>query len=150
MNNFRTRPKGNYMQEVNWKDLYLLSENWKTNLEFNFVEIKFLEFLIENHFSELLLCQNLDELRELQIEVFELKNQCEYILQRIQNNLESIIAIINSTYTHNISEFRTENEQLENDILDFINNEKEIKTVIFSMIKDVLEDKKPKQVWMFN
>ena len=150
MINYRIRPKGNYIKEANWEALYLLTENWKKDLEFYLFDIKFLEHLIENHFTKLLIHENLDELRELQIEVFELKNQCEYLLQCIQTNLESISKIINETYSHNTSDFRIENEQLEDDIQEFINNQREIRRVAFSMIRDVLESKNTKHVWMFN
>ncbi len=150
MLNFRKRPKENYIQETNWEALNFSIEDRKTDLEFYLFEMKFLETLMENHFSELLLCENLDELRELQIEVFELKNQCEYLLQCTQTNLESIVAIINKNYIHSTSEFGIENEQLEDDIQKFINNEREIKRIVFSVIKDVIEDEKLKRVWMFN
>lgn len=150
MDDFRNRPKENFIQEANWNELYLLTESWKNDLDFYLFEIKFMESLIENRFSELLLFENLDELRELQIDVYELKNQCEHLLNNSKNNLESIVDIINDTYILNTSRFRSENEQLEENIIRFINKEREIKRCIFSMIKNILEKKKEKNSWMFN
>ncbi|WP_396602027.1 hypothetical protein [Algibacter sp. R77976] len=150
MDDFRNRPKENFIQEANWNELYLLTESWKNDLDFYLFEIKFMESLIENRFSELLLFENLDELRELQIDVYELKNQCEHLLNNSKNNLESIVDIINDTYILNTSRFRSENEQLEENIIHFINKEREIKRCIFSMIKNILEKKKEKNSWMFN
>ncbi|WP_142785907.1 hypothetical protein [Changchengzhania lutea] len=150
MYNIRNRPKGKYIKQASWNDLFILTEHWKNDLDFYLFEMKFLESLIEKHFSKLLLCENLDELRELQRDTFDLRNQCEYIQRCIKTNLESIVDIINNTYIYNTEEFRIENEQLEDDILEFINNEREMKRVIYSMIKDILENEKPKQVWMFN
>ncbi|TGV04347.1 hypothetical protein [Flavivirga rizhaonensis] len=150
MNNLKNRPKGNYIQEASWEALYLLIENWKKDLEFYFFDIKFLENLIESHFSELLVCQNLDELRELKIEVFELQNQCEYILKCVQNNLDSIVDIVNNKFIHDTAQFRIESKHLEDNIQVFITNERELRRTIFSMIKDVFEGKKSKNVWMFN
>lgn len=150
MNNLRNRPKENYIQEANWDGLYLLIENWKKDLEFYLIDVKFLENLVKNHFSELLVSQNLDELRELQIEVYELQNQCEYILECIQHNLDSIVDIINDNFIHDTSEFRIENKHLEDNVQVFITNERELRKSIFSMIKDVFEAKKPKNIWKFN
>ncbi|MDG1730370.1 MAG: hypothetical protein P8K68_08690 [Algibacter sp.] len=150
MYNLRKRPKGNYIQNASWEALYLLLENWKTDLEFYFFDIKFLNNLVENHFSELLACQNLDELRELQMEVFELQNQCEYILACIQNNRESIIDIINNNFPDDTSKFRVEIQHLEDNIEVFIDNERELRRNIFIMIKEVFKSKKSKNVWLFN
>lgn len=139
-----------YTKDANWESLYLLVENWKKDLEFYFFDLCFLEIQIENYFFELLLYENLDELRELQIDVYELKSQCEYLLKDVQINLESIVCIINGTYTHNSSGFRIENKQLGDNIVRFIDNEIKFKKVVFLMIKDVLENQKSKKVWMFN
>ena len=95
-------------------------------------------------------CQNLDELRELQIEVFELQNQCEYILKCVQNNLDYIANIINKKFIYDTSEFRMENEHLEDNIQEFITNKRELRRTVFSMIKEVFESEKSKNVWLFN
>ncbi|MCL5128275.1 hypothetical protein [Algibacter sp. L4_22] len=150
MKNYRIKPTANYIKEANWEELYILIEHWKNDIAFYLFDIKFLETLIESHFSELLEYENLDELRELQLEIFELKNQCEYIQQRIQLNLDNIVKIIDKTYKHNTAEFRIENEQLEDDIISLINNEREVKNVVFRMIKEILENEKSKKTWMFN
>lgn len=150
MSNYRMRPKANYIQEANWKDLYLLTNSWKNDLEFCFSETAFFASLIETHLYKLLLHNNLNELRALQIEVFELKNQCEYLQQCVLSNLESIANIIKGTYLYNTSELRVKNEHLENDMLLLINNEKAFKRVVFNMAKAMLKSQKPKQVWMFN
>ena len=94
--------------------------------------------------------ENLDELRELQIEVFEFKSQCEYLLNDARINLESIVCIINDTYIHDPSGFKIENEQLGDTIARFIDNERKMRRVVFSMIKDVFENQKKKQAWKFN
>ena len=138
------------IKDTNWESLYLLTDNWKKELEFYYFDISFLEILIENYFSELLMYENLDELRELQIEVFELKSQCEYLLNDTRINLESIVCIINGTYIHTPSGFKIENEQLGDTIVRFIDNERKMRRVVFCMIKDVFENQKKKQVWKFN
>jgi hypothetical protein len=90
-------------------------------------------------------CINLDEFRELQIELYELKSQCEYLLKDVQINLESIVCIINKTYVHNASAFKIENKQLGDNILRFINYERKIKKDVFSMIKNVIENQNLKR-----
>jgi hypothetical protein len=139
-----------YNKNTNWESLYLLTKNWKKELEFYNLDISFLEVLIDIYFSELLLYENLDELRELQIEIFELKSECEFLLKDVLFNLESLVFSINGTYTNTLSEFKIENEQLENKIVRFIDNERKLRSIVFITIKDVLEKQKSKKSWMLN
>jgi hypothetical protein len=150
MKNYRIKPTADYIKVANWDELYILLEHWRNDVAFYLFDIKFIETLIEYHFSQLLEYENLDELRELQLEIFQLKNQCKYITERIELNLKSIVKIIDKKYKHDTNAFRIENEQLEDDIIEFINNERASKQVLFSMIKNVLENEKSKKIWMFN
>jgi hypothetical protein len=150
MKNYRIKPTADYIKVANWDKLYILLEHWRSDIEFYLFDIQFIETLIEYHFTELLEYENLDELRELQLEIFQLKNQCEYMQQRIDLNLENIVKIIDKKYKHSVKNFRIENEQLEDDIIEFIKNERETKQILFSMIKDVIENENSKKIWMFN
>jgi len=42
MNNFRNRPKYNYIHEADWQQLIILTEHWKSDLLFYKDDIRFL------------------------------------------------------------------------------------------------------------
>ncbi len=150
MSDYRSRPKGDYAQEAAWQDLYKLTEHWQNTLGFQLYEIEFLERLIETYFVKLLLLENLDELRELQRDLYYAKNQSEVLLQRIQTHLNHIINIIDEPFKYDSSIFRDEHEQLEDDVTEFITKQKVIKLTVFKMTKGVLENEKPKFFWKYN
>ncbi len=150
MSNYRSRPKGDYAQEAGWQDLYKLTERWQNNLEFQLYEIEFLERLIDTHFAKLLLLENLDEIRELQRDLYHSKNQSEALAQRIQRHLSHITDIIDEPFKYDGSIFRDEHEQLEDDVTEFITEQKVIKLTVFKMTKGVLENEKPKFIWKYN
>jgi len=150
MSNYRSRPKGDYAQEAAWQDLYKLTERWQKNLEFQLYEIEFLERLIDTHFAKLLLLENLDEIRELQRDLYHTKNQSEALVQRIQRHLNHITDIIDEPFKYDSSIFRDEHEQLEDDVTEFITEQKVIKLTVFKMTKGVLENEKPKFIWKYN
>lgn len=150
MSNYRNRPKGNYIVEAEWQDLLKLTVEWQDNLEFQLYEIEFLDSLIDTYFVKLLVQENLDELRELQIELYQAKNQSKKLLKRIEKHLNHIGEVLRENFEYNDLVFRAEHQQLEDDVSEFITNQKVAKFKVFKMTKDVLEDEKPKFIWKYN
>ena len=150
MHSYRNRPKGNYIQEASWQDLYILAENWKNNLEFQLFEIEFLQRLIETYFVKLLLCKNLDELREIQKDLSQANNETKDLLQRIQLYLNHIVDILDDPIKYDASIFRDELAQLEDAISRFIAMQKTLKFTVFKLTKGVLENEKPTFFWKYN
>lgn len=147
---YRNRPKGDYIQKATWQDLFRLTERWQDTIEFQLYEIEFLNSLIDTYFVKLLVQENLDELRELQIDLYRAKNQSENLLQHIQVHLSHIADILDEPYKYGNSIFRKEHEHLENNVTEFINNQKIIRFTVFKMTQDVLESEKPKYIWKYN
>ena len=150
MSNYRSRPKGNFIQEATWEELYILTESWKNDLEFYLLDIKFLERLVDTYFVKLLTNQNLDEIRELQSELLERKNQCENLLKRIQVHFAHIVDLIDNPFMHDALVFRAEHELLEDEVSEFKVMLKAIRYAVFNITKDVLESEKPKYIWKYN
>jgi hypothetical protein len=150
MINYRSRPKGEYIKDATWQDLYALTEQWKNNLDFQLFEIEFLQNLIETYFVKLLVQQNLDELRELQRDLYQAKNQSKRLLQNIEVHKRHIVKIIDEPFTFDASLFRTEHELLEDDTSEFLKMHKTMKITTFNMVKDILQDEKPKSIWKYN
>ena len=150
MSDYRNRPKGNFIQEASWQDLYMLTESWKNDLEFYSLDVKFIELLVETYFVKFLINQNLDDLRELQRELLELNKQCENLLKRIKIHFTHIVDLIEDPFIYDASVFRTEHELLEEEISEFIKMLKVVRCAVFVISKDVLGNEKPKRIWKYN
>jgi hypothetical protein len=148
--NYRNRPKGQYIQEASWQDLYKLTEEWKNNLEFQLFEIEFLQNLIKRYFVELLDQENLDELRELQKDLYQYENQSKLLLENIDVHLNHIVKVIDEPFTFDASVFRREHELLEDDTSVFLIKHNTMKLTAFKMVKDSLQNEDPKFVWKYN
>lgn len=150
MSNYRIRPKEKYIQEVSWDNLYFFTQKWKENIEFYKIDVKFLIDLLKIYFSKLLVYENLNELRKIQIDFINLYNECEATLKHIQLHLSHLSNLIEDLYIYDAYVFRNEQEQLEDKIAVLINNIKRIRKDTFSLIKDVLKNEKPKIFWRYN
>jgi hypothetical protein len=150
MSNYRNRPKGDYIQEAEWEDLYKLTEEWQGNLEFQLFEIDFLERLIDTYFVKLLVQENSDELRELQIDLYQAKKKSKKLLKHVNKHLIHIADTLSDRFKYEGSVFRGQQEQLEDDVSEFITNQKVAKFTVIKMAKDVLENEKSKFIWKYN
>jgi hypothetical protein len=148
--NYRSRPKGNYIQEATWEELYMLTKSWKNTLEFYALELAFLESLLETYFVKLLLQQNFEMLQELQRDVSEAKKQCKNIQQKIEKHLDHIVDIIDEPFNYNTVTFRFSHDIFEDEIHEFKVILEVLIYTVFKLTKGVLESDKPKSIWKYN
>lgn len=72
----------------------------------------------------------------------------EFVIKRFAGKKYKHYCKLEDANEHNPSEFRIKNKQLEDSILEFINNQREIRRIAFSMIKDLRESKKTEHILM--
>jgi hypothetical protein len=142
--NYRNKPKGQYIQEALWQDLYELAQQWKNTLEFQLFEIEFLQNLIDRYFVDLLLEENLDELREIQRDLYQSENKSKILLERIDVHLNHITKTIETPDTFDALQFRNDHELLEDHTTASTRIHKTMKITTFKMIEDVLQNDTPK------
>ncbi len=50
MAHFGNRPKGKYIHEADWQQLYALTEHWKSDFQFYNTDLTFLQHVIYKNF----------------------------------------------------------------------------------------------------
>ena len=94
--------------------------------------------------------QSLDEIRELQRELYELNKQCKNLLECIKIHFTHIVDLIDEPLKYDESIFRAEHELFEDEIVEFKRKLKGVRYAVFNAAKDVLESEKPKYIWKYN
>lgn len=133
MSDFRKRPNDNYIYEANWQQLYILTAHWKSDLLFYNDDLKFLHHLIDKYFMWISKKDCLDMVREIEVGLLHMDNKCGELLNRTNKHLHHLTELIDDPFKYDSHKFRTEHEQLENDITHFVkefrNNRKEVFTI---------------------
>jgi len=93
---FRNRPKGSYIHEADWQQLYTSTEHWKSNLQFYNDDLKFLHHLIDKYFMWISKKGNIDMVREIEVGLLEMDNQCGALLKQVNKHLHHLAELIDN------------------------------------------------------
>jgi uncharacterized lipoprotein YmbA len=129
MSNFRKRPKGQYIHESNWEELYILTKHWKSDLQFYKEDLRFLRTLIGKYIIWITQKEHLDMVRITEIELVKMKNCYQDLLQKVNSHLKQLATMVEEGNKDESRLFRIEHEHLEDEIAEFVkafrNNRKE-------------------------
>lgn len=130
MSNFRNRPNGTYILEANWEELYVLAKHWKSDLLFYRDDLKFLNHLIDKYFIWISNKKDSEAVRKIDNSILETAKKCTDLLKRLEKHLTHLAGLMENPFKYDSHQFRTEHQQLENDITNFVkvfrNNRKEV------------------------
>ncbi|CAM4269314.1 MULTISPECIES: hypothetical protein [Zobellia] len=142
MENFRIRPKGDFIENGDWQELYILTEHWKSDLLFYKDDLKFLRHLEDKYFLWIKAQADLDNIRRAGESILKDSRDCDELLERVGKHLSHIAAIIDNPEKQNYKTFRVEHNELEEEVTKFIRNTRRNRRELFKVIEiDVEVDK---------
>jgi hypothetical protein len=139
MNDFRNRPKDNYIHEANWQQLYLLTENWKSDLLFYKDDLRFLHHLIDRYFLWISKKENIDMVSEIEVNLLKVDKQCASLLERTNKHLHHLAQLIDDSFKHDSHHFRTEHELLEDELVQFVKDFRKNRKEVFAITEYIIE-----------
>ncbi|HSP11425.1 MAG TPA: hypothetical protein VLO29_02780 [Salegentibacter sp.] len=138
MENFRKRPKGEFMIQANWDQLYLLTKHWVSDLKFFRDDLRFLNKLINKYFIWIDNDESISEVSKIKSKLQEIRSRCEDLLSKTEKHREKLgILVENDSDDSRI--FRLEHEHLEDEITYFVKAFRKNRMEIFKIteyIKD--------------
>ena len=146
MENLRYRPKGNFSQEAEWQQLYILTEHWQSDLQFYKGDLDFLFHLIDKYFLSLIQKENLDEMRGLTKSLSEEIKDCNSLLKKTSSHLTHLSELIDYPFKYDSHQFRSEHEKLEDEIVTFVKKFKKNKKETFAITEQVIKKEMNKRL----
>ncbi len=142
MNTYRNRPKGTFLIDANWEELYVLTEHWKSDLEFYKDDLRFLHRLINKYFIWITEEENLDMVRSLEISLVKMDRSCKDLLSKIGKHLIQLGKLVENSDDEQSRVFRIEHEHLEDEIADFVKCFRENRKEVFTITEHVIDSEK--------
>ena len=139
MENLSLRPKGDFTWTAEYRELYILTEHWLSDLQFYKDDLQFLYHLIDKYFIWLINEENLSEMRSLSSSLSDIGLNCDRLLEKTSKHLTHLAELIDDPFKYDSHKFRSEHEELENEIASFIKKIRRIKKETFADIEPVIE-----------
>jgi len=142
----RLRPQSDYLYQAKWEALYILAEHWKSDMEFYTDELQFLKGLIDKYFILLIKDDGIQHIQALTSKLSASEQELTQLTSGIKRHLHHLEELIENSFVYDQEVFRKEHAQLEDDITKFTESFKLLKKDIFLVTKQLLEEKKIKQL----
>ena len=138
----RSRPKGDYLRNALWTELYDLTKHLKTEFDFYRDEISFLRILLDKNLNELTHDISNDELKAITTELTHVDAEYKSICSLINLQLHELKALIEDDEFQDEQQFRDEHAQLEDTYSHFVIMLRNLKRNIFFRIEHIMKLKK--------
>jgi hypothetical protein len=139
MENLSLRPKGDFTWTAEYRELYVLTEHWQSDLQFYKGDLQFLHHLIDKYFIWLVNKENLDEMKNLASGLSETDKNCDRLLEKTSKHLSHLAELIDDPFKYDSHKFRSEHEELENEIASFVKKFWQIKKDTFAVSAKVIQ-----------
>jgi len=138
MNAWRTRPKGPYIYEADWKELYVLTEHWASDLAFYGDDLRFLHHLLSSYYMWLFMEERADKGTEVVKWLEALETRRDALARQTQKHLTHLADLIDDPFKYDSHEFRQEHAELEEEITHFVKDFRDCKKEVFALSKHVV------------
>ncbi len=139
MENYRTRPKGTFIQQTDWDELYVLTKHWKSDLTFYKQDLHFLHKLLNKYFIWITKKENLDAVKSIGQGILEDKKTSDQLLRRVDEHITHIAQTIEDPFKHDSRLFREEHQGLEDDIAKFYKTVRENRKQVFAITEHIVD-----------
>lgn len=134
---YRSRPKGDYLHESSWEELYALTQHWKSDLEFYEHDLHFLQNLIDKYFIWITSEENEAQVRKIEANLQRVTRRCNDLLQKTKKHLLQLGELVENPEQETARIFRIEHEHLEDGIAVFVKSFRENRLEVFAITEYV-------------
>jgi len=142
MGNYRKRPKGSYIEEATWEELYSLTKLWKSDIEFYKDDSKFLHHLMDKYFIWIIEKDATQVVKTLQDNLKKIDEKCEDLLTKIDQHLLQLAHLVEQPDWVEGRIFRLEHTHLEDEFHEFTAFFRGNRMSIFTAVEGVVLNEK--------
>jgi hypothetical protein len=130
---FRYRPKSDYLMQATWQELYKLAEHWKSELQFYADELRFFGKLVSSYDGS-----SDPELVQVNRMIKDAGIQLKSISSQTEEHLKHIGQVLTGKSPGQDMLFREEHNVLEDNIAAFIQAVRNLRIKLFSEIEEYI------------
>lgn len=140
--------KHEYSQEIDflengpWDELYLITQHWKSDLEFYRDDLRFLHHLIDKYFMWITKAENLILVKELKKELFELNGRSKDLLEKVSKHSIQLGYLVEDSNKRDAGIIKMEHEHLEEELGTFVKLFRKNRKEVFKITEYIIDSEK--------
>jgi hypothetical protein len=131
-----------FLKNGPWDELYVLTQHWKSDIEFYRDDLRFLHHLIDKYFMWIAKPENLILVRELKISLFELNKKSNDLLEKTSKHLLQLGYLVEEPNKGDAGIIKTEHEHLEEEITEFVKAFRRNRKEVFAITEYIIDSEK--------
>ena len=119
MDNSNKSIQQNTIGEVNWQELYILTDHWKSDLNFYKDDLRFLHHLIDKYIIWITKDDNLNMVNDIKKNLFEIRKKSMDLMKEVTTHLGNLGLMVENPVQSSNPQFIEDHEALEDKISKF-------------------------------
>ena len=130
MDNDTKSTQQNNIREINWQELYILTDHWKSDLDFYKDDLRFLHHLIDKYIIWITKDDNLNLVKDIEKNLFEIKKKSLELMKELSTHQGNLGLMVENPVQSSNPQFLKDHEVLEEKVSNFVklfrSNRKEV------------------------
>ena len=139
MDNSNKSIQQNTIGEVNWQELYILTDHWKSDLNFYKDDLRFLHHLIDKYIIWITKDDNLNMVQEIKKNLFEIRNISVDLMKEVTSHQGNLGLMVENPVQTSNPQFMKDHEVLEDKISKFVKLFRSNRKEIFKITEYVID-----------
>ena len=139
MENSNKSIQQNTIGEVNWQELYILTDHWKSDLNFYKDDLRFLHHLIDKYIIWITKDDNLNMVNDIKKNLFEIRKKSMDLMKEVTTHLRNLGLMVENPVQSSNPQFIEDHEALEDKISKFVKLFRSNRKEVFNITEYIID-----------
>lgn len=146
MDTTKNSQEQDFLKNGPWDELYVLTEHWRSDLEFYRDDLLFLHHLIDRYFMWITRSENLGMVKEIKKELIEMSNKNKDLLEKVKKHIIQLGRLVENPGFGDAGIIKTEHEHLEEEMTDFVKSFRKNRKEVFKITEYIIDSEQLEQI----
>ena len=126
-------------KKPDWQELYVLTQHWRSDLEFYKDDLLFLHHLVDKYFIWITKSENLEMVKEIMIQIQSLEKQCRDLITGVGEHMHNLAQLANESVEQSLSKITEDHIVLETSIYNFVKDFRANRKEVFRITEYIID-----------
>ena len=126
-------------KKPDWQELYVLTEHWRSDLEFYKDDMRFLHHLVDKYFIWITKSENLEMVKEIMLQILSLEKQCQDLMNAVKEHMHNLAQFADESKDQKLSKISDQHVVLETSIYNFVKDFRANRKEVFRITEYIID-----------